>query len=464
MRILKRAFSLLLMLSLASTAAGGAMAAESPKEPASNVAAFTEEGAISSAEALYMHLIDGEYGSVMDMLDDSIKPHLSEEALKAGVEAEVGPVGAFVEIVDKKAANNNGGFTAILVAQHEAGQTQLTCVFSPAGKITGMGVSNLSAAAEVADPLPLDLPAGAEERQVVLHAGIEKELKGALVLPEGYTADTPVVVMAHGSGISDLDETIGPNKPFRDIAYGLAEYGIASIRYDKFHYAHPELATVDTTVEDEYTDTVLEALAVLRTEAELGDAILLGHSEGGMLTPYLMQKSEGGFSAGIIYAGTPRQLWELMYDQTLAMLEGAPEETVSTAIAQLDAEKEKLATLYAMTEDELRQAMVFNMPGPYIKYLLSIDPVEIAIENNAPLLILQGEEDFQVYYDVDFALWQEGLKDMGGLVTYKSYPGLNHLFMTARGSIADVMEAYDTPDLVDETVIKDIADWIKEQI
>lgn len=454
MRILKRAFSLLLMLALASTTVGGATASAPD---------FTGDDAISAAEGLYMHLIEGEFDTIIEMLDDSIKQMLSADALAAGYETEIAPNGAFVEFADKNAINNNGGFIATLVAQHEAGQAQLTCVFSPAGKITGMGITNLTAAAETADPLPLDLPAGAQERAVVLHAGTEKELKGALVLPEGFSENTPAVVLVHGSGVSDLDETVGPQKPFRDIAYGLAEHGIASLRYDKLHYAHPELATVDTTIEDEYTDTVLEALAVLRAEEALGSAYLLGHSEGGMLTPYLMQKSEGGFAGGIIYAGTPRQLWELIVDQNLALLEGAPEETIAAATAQLDAEKEKLPTLEAMSADELRQTRVFNMPGPYVAYLLSIDPVAIALENNAPLLIMQGEEDFQVYDDVDFVLWQEGLKDMGDLVTYKSYPGLNHIFMTARGSIADVMEAYGTPDLVDEGVIKDMADWINGQ-
>lgn len=450
MSILKRALSLVLLLSLAAIPTSGVQASNS------------EANSLTAAETVYTYLLERSFDAVADMLDDNVKAMLSGDAFETAYTSQIEPAGKFVDIVDKKVATANGAVTVTLIAGHENGQVQLTCVFTTEGKITGIGLVNLSAAAEVADPLPLDLPNGAVERKVTLHPGTEKELTGALVLPQGFTEDTSVVVMAHGSGISDLDETIGPNKPFRDIAYGLAAHGIASIRYDKLHYAHPELATVDLTIDDEYTDTVLEALAVVRTEEKLGRAYLLGHSEGGMFTPYLMAKSEGGFYGGIISAGTPRQLWELIYDQSIAMLEGAPKEQLDTVIAQLDAEKEKLATLDGMSEEALRSITVFNMPGPYVAHMSGIDAIAHAHENNAPLLILQGEEDFQVYYDVDFAAWQEGLKDMGDLVSYKSYPGLNHLLMTARGSIKDAMQAYATPDLVAEEVIDDIAHWIND--
>ncbi len=44
------------------------------------------------------------------------------------------------------------------------------------------------------------------------------------------------VLLVHGSGPHDLDETLPPNKPFRDLAWGLASQGIAVLRYEK----HPK--------------------------------------------------------------------------------------------------------------------------------------------------------------------------------------------------------------------------------
>lgn len=429
MGTMKRIFAMVMMLSLSMTGTAGAQAP------------FDAQAAQAAAEAVYAHFVGGEYDAIHDMLDDSIKQAVTADALAAGYLSEGVPAGAFEGIADSQVSEADGVFTVVLTAQHAESQVRLICVFGPDGKLTGLNIANLGKVVEVADPLPLALPEGAEERPVTLHDGTAMALGGALVLPAGYGADTPVVIMAQGSGASDLDETIGPNKPFRDIAYGLAACGIASLWYDKLHYAHPELATADLTIDDEYTGTVLEALAVARAQTDLGPAYLLGHSLGGMLTPYLMEKSEGGFAGGIILAGTPRQLWELIRDQNLALLEGVPEETLAMANEQLAAEEDKLATLDQMDEAQLRSTAVFNLPGPYLAHMLRIDPLALAHENNLPLLILQGEEDFQVSYAIDYAAWQAGLADMGELVTYKSYPGLSHLFMPAEGSIHNVAEA-----------------------
>lgn len=454
MRLLKRAFSLLLLLSLVIVAPVGAQAA------------FSGQDALAAAEAAYLLMTDGEFDAVLELFDDSLRALVSVEALAAAYDAEIAPSGAFEAVEDSGAALVNNAYTVQLIARHADGQILATCVFSMEGTLTGMAFEHMSNAVdkiESADPLPYDLPAGAQEIEVVLHEGTDKELSGALVLPADAGADTPVVIMAHGSGVSDRDETIGPNKLFRDIAYGLAERGIGSLRYDKLLYAHPELATANITVDDEYTDNVLEALFVLRGQADLGPAYLLGHSLGGMLTPYLMQKSEGSFAGGIILAGSPRQLWEISYDQNIAALEGLTEEEASAFRPLIDAELEKLDALDTLDADALSETSVFGMPGPYLAHMLQIDTLTLAHENNAPLLILQGEEDFQVLYEVDFAAWQEGLSDMGDLVTFQHYPGLSHLFMPAEGSIHDGVQAYATPALVDAAVIGDIANWIDAQ-
>ena len=43
----------------------------------------------------------------------------------------------------------------------------------------------------------------------------------------------PGLVLVGGSGPVDRDASIGPNKPFRDIALGLASHGTCVLRYDK---------------------------------------------------------------------------------------------------------------------------------------------------------------------------------------------------------------------------------------
>jgi hypothetical protein len=38
----------------------------------------------------------------------------------------------------------------------------------------------------------------------------------------------------------DRDESIGPNKAFKDLAWGLASRGLAVLRFDKVTFAHPD--------------------------------------------------------------------------------------------------------------------------------------------------------------------------------------------------------------------------------
>lgn len=69
------------------------------------------------------------------------------------------------------------------------------------------------------------------------------------------------MVLVAGSGPSDRDESIGPNKPLRDLAYGLATRDIAVLRFDKRTYARPQdFADGEQTVDAEVTDDVLAAL------------------------------------------------------------------------------------------------------------------------------------------------------------------------------------------------------------
>ena len=63
--------------------------------------------------------------------------------------------------------------------------------------------------------------------------GKEYPLNGLLTLPDNTEEKVPAVVLVHGSGASNMDEKVMKLTPFKDLAEGLAEKGIASVRYDK---------------------------------------------------------------------------------------------------------------------------------------------------------------------------------------------------------------------------------------
>lgn len=297
-------------------------------------------------------------------------------------------------------------------------------------------------------------------------------LDGLLTLPNGVE-QPPVVLLVHGSGQNDKNETIGAagNAPFADIAHGLAEHGIASLRYDKRYYQYPELATDTVTIRDEVLDDVALAIRLLmQTESVDKERIyVLGHSLGGMLVPCIAQ--ENPQVAGVIsLAGSPRGLWEIVYDQNIAAIEAAEldasdqEELVEMVQEEYDKVLELVADVRA-GEDQTEEAAklseaLFGVSGYYWASLAEIDTAAIAQELSVPMLILQGGADFQVYPERDYAAWQTLLEGKEN-VAFRFFEGLNHLFMLSDGTM-DVTE-YDEEAHVAGEVIETIAEWLNAQ-
>lgn len=156
-------------------------------------------------------------------------------------------------------------------------------------------------------------------------------------------------------------------------------------------------------------------------------------------------------------AGSLRKLHEISRDQYKAMIDldtKLSAEQKQEALAQAEAEYKKMDTL---TEANLSDT-ILGQPASYWYSLNRVDDAAIAKELSIPMLILQGENDFQVYVEKDFALWQETLAGKEN-VSFHVYPGLSHLFMPAPDNTMN-MELYNTPANVDSQVMLDIADWI----
>ena len=286
------------------------------------------------------------------------------------------------------------------------------------------------------------------------------ELPGTLTVPKG-DGPFPAVVLLHGSGSSDRDETIGSLKPFRDIAEGLAEQGIAVYRFDKRSYVYGfELASKkDITLEDEYLEDAVNAVQLLAAQEKIDPAqiYVLGHSLGGNAVPAVARKLEQapvkacGF---IMMAASPRPLDVLMREQYDFLYSLLPEITPEQQAEKdaLFAELDRLQDLDSLAEDD----MVAGVYSAYWKWLAAYDILQAAGEITAPVLLLQGEEDYQVTME-DFGIWKEALGEKANWQMI-SYPGLTHLFMP--GKKAEGSAAYARDGKVQEEVIRDIAAFI----
>ena len=289
------------------------------------------------------------------------------------------------------------------------------------------------------------------------------KLPGALTIPKGEGPFRAVVLVA-GSGPEDMDETIGPNKPFKDLAWGLATEGIAVLRYDKRTYRyHKECRAMikndNFTVNDETIDDAIAAVDLLReTERIDPDNIsVLGHSWGGYLAPRIAARDEN-ISGLILLAAGARSLPDIIIQETeyFTSLDGKMDEKEVKSLEEVKEQAKKVKELN-ISKGEL----LFWCPKSYWEDLSDYDPVKTARNLTRPILILQAERDYHVTM-VDYEMWIKGLTGKDN-VCFILYSDFNHLFMAVPGTGKATPADMYIPGHVAPIVIDNVADWVKNQ-
>ena len=282
------------------------------------------------------------------------------------------------------------------------------------------------------------------------------ELPGTLTIPEGE-GPFPAVVLVHGSGPSDRDESIGMLKPFRDIAEDLAGKGIAVYRFEKRTLVYGGIMAADrsATLMDESVVDAARAVQMLAGQEKIDPEriFVLGHSLGGTAIPAidLELKSKPVHARGyILMAPGARRLDEIIRDQYdfLAALMPEAESEREAVFADLD----RLENPDALKEEDV----IAGAYAEYWKWLIGYDAVSLAADIDVPCLLLQGEEDYQVTME-DYQLFRNATEGMDNWI-FKSYPGLVHTF--TEGKKAEGPAAYTRNGHVSGNVTADIAEFI----
>lgn len=318
-----------------------------------------------------------------------------------------------------------------LELEFASGTAYALVVFERDGQLVGLFFS------EGARPASADASTG--EGEVAVSVG-PLALSGSLTLAQGAAAPAPGVVLVAGSGPSDRDESVGNVRPFRDLARGLAERGVASLRFDKRTYSHPESFDKATgTVE---TETVIDAIAAVellrsRPEVDAKRIFIVGHSLGALLAPEIAERAGG--VAGMVLLGAPaRPAPEVVLEQLRASGVSA------ASLARIEAKVKALNQL-APTE------IVLGAPALYWQDLAQRHELERAASLHLPTLLLRGERDRQVAA-LDQQLWQRALSG-STRVEAKTFPGLGHLFVAEPSGTSPVH--------VPAEVVEEIADFVK---
>ena len=420
-----------------------------------------ENGDLIRAQCIYDHFVAGRGDSVYVALNEEAKRQLSPlmfSDMYCQLEMQFGKLkttGAW------KQKNAQGVELIYRDMQFERYTLRFLLAFDADGC---MNTIRLMPAPEpvTAQPVAFDREV-MEERDIQVGADGYR-LPGTLTLPKAAMAvgrKVPCVILVHGSGPNDRDETVGPNKPFRDLAWGLAKQGIAVIRYDKRTKVYgasfvPEGRKMD--MDTETCDDAIAAVAFAKTLPEVAtDSIfVLGHSQGGMMAPRIAQRSSD-VAGIIILAGLARPLEDAVWEQStyLASLSGTDEQ----AQAQLNELKRQVENIKQLGTPEFNDSipMLFDAPVEYWEFLRHYRPAAVAASLKCPVLVLQGERDYQVTMQ-DYGMWLSGLLT-NRKAQLKSYPELNHILQEGKGK-STPME-YQEARPVPAYVMEDIAGFIR---
>lgn len=429
-----------------------------------------EATALSSDRTVELYVLSKQFAEYLNEKNTDAAMAMMDEAMTDAMDGKLestwtqlgDSLGTFIR-ADNYIGITSGNYEALeLTLVFEKGNIVQRVVFDSDNRISGLRFRN----GEVEQAVTQELPEGITETDVTVDAGDGYPLAGKLTLPENGDP-IAAVVLIHGSGPSDMNETIGANAPFRDFAFGLAKNGIAVLRYDKRTYSHHATLTGNEaiiTIDEEVSKDAIAAVKLLKSRNDINaDRIyLLGHSMGGGLLSYI--NSLGANCAGyIVMAGSIRNLWELSVEQNLLIadeLEHGGNKNQAEQIRQfVQAER-----LRAEGLDVLGGAdTVFGMPVSYLQTLEKIGAISLHMDDELPILVLQGEKDRQVTM-ADFMLWQNKLSAHHA-TTFISYPALNHLFGEYVGEpvpfsqMVTLEYGQNTP--VADEVMDDISDWIK---
>jgi hypothetical protein len=400
-----------------------------------------------------------DFAGAVTQFDDTMKTALPESKLREVWQTLESQAGQFQKQLGVRKTTSAGYDVAMVTCKFERVVLDIKVVFDTDGRVTGLFF--LPSQGYIGD-IPSYASTNAFHETAFTVGQGEWQLPGTLTLPADGSGPWPVVVLVHGSGPEDRDETDGANKPFRDLAWGLATKGIAVLRYEKrtkeYAARFKEKYPGHFTVREETIDDALSAIAQLRNTKGIDPKhiFVLGHSLGGMLAPKIGE-ADTNLAGLILLAGSTRPFEDVIVEQTryLISLKGTPSAEGHAYLAKVQSEVAKLKKLTAA--DVSSSVILFGATPVYWLDLRGYDPLGVAKRLKQPLLILQGGRDYQVT-EVDFNRWKEALGSQHN-VTFKFYPKLNHQFIAGEGK--STPDEYQQAGHVAEPVVADIAEWIK---
>ncbi len=279
------------------------------------------------------------------------------------------------------------------------------------------------------------------------------DIFGTLTMPNNLKP-VPVVLIVPGSGPTDRDcnSPLGIHtNAYKMLAEGLAQRGIATLRFDKRGIGESKAAmTSESDLRfDTYINDVVGRISLLKTDKRFSKIIVLGHSEGSLLGMVAAERAKVAAFISIAGAGKPAD--EILQEQLKTKLPPQLMDESNKILDSLRAGKTvsnvspSLAPLY-------RQSV-----QPYMISWIKYNPTQEIAKLKIPVLIIQGTTDIQVSVE-DAKLLSQAKPDAKLLII----DNMNHVMKEATADIQQNMATYKNPELpLKLGLVEDIANFIQ---
>lgn len=484
-----RSCVLALLLALAALPCAAQLTdVQNPNErTGSDVAAQKAPPSIAGGQQVLQDLTTGQFDKIEAQFNAKLtaanKPGTLAQAWASLTKAN----GAFQSIAAIHAGKVRDLDLAIFTCKFENSLVDIEVAYDADGKIAGLYWGRHQEAMPPWKAPSYAQPSSFSEQPLNLVNGAF-EMPGTLTMPNG-NGPFAAVVLLQDSGPHDEDETIGANKPLKDLAWGLASHGIAVYRYMKRTAKYGAKSNADPaklTVDDEVMSDAKAAVALVAKQPKIDSSrvYILGAGFGGYVAPRIAS-GDPEIAGIVMMAANTRPLEKVLLgsveyiakadaeqaaaaaaDKPSLASKGAPD-AAPKPTPQPNADDAKAVALAEDSEKQIEnpalkpgdnvQVLGSTMAASYWLDLRNYNPVQTAERLRIPILILQGARDSMVTTQGDFSAWRSAFAQRRS-VTLKVYPDLNHLFMFGTGP--SLPADYSKPGHVDEQVITDVAAWI----